>query len=124
MRLYTKRQARSFIAHAWSKECLELAKANECKKIVIPLIASGTFCFPKDKVLKIAVDEISTFLGENEMLVYTVVFDKSSYSISEKLFTDIIAYIDDNYVEKHFDFVGHSCRSLSAFTLCNKRNRV
>ena len=91
------------------RECLELAKANKCKKIAIPLIASGTFCFPKDKVLKIAVDEISTFLVENEMLVYIVVFDKASYSISEKLFTDITAYIDDNYVEKHFDFVGYSC---------------
>jgi O-acetyl-ADP-ribose deacetylase (regulator of RNase III) len=79
------------------REVLKLAIANKCKSIAIPLIASGTFGFPKDKVLKIAVDEISNFLFDNEMLVYIVVYDKTSYSISEKLFTDIVDYIDDNY---------------------------
>ena len=78
-------------------ESLKLATANKCKSIAFPLIASGTFGFPKDKVLKIAVDEISNFLFDNEMLVYIVVYDKTSYSISEKLFADIVDYIDDNY---------------------------
>ena len=80
------------------RESLKLGVANKCKSIAFPLIASGTFGFPKDKVLKIAVDEISTFLFDNEMLVYIVVYDKTSYSISEKLFTDIASFIDDNYV--------------------------
>jgi O-acetyl-ADP-ribose deacetylase (regulator of RNase III) len=48
---------------------------NKCKCIAFPLIASGTFGFPKDKVLKIAVDEISNFLFDNEMLVYIVAYD-------------------------------------------------
>lgn len=93
------------------RECLELAKANKCKKIAIPLIASGTFGFPKDKVLKIAVDEISTFLIENEMLVYIVVFDKASYSISEKLFSDVTSFIEDTYDEE-----GFLCKSNSIDT--------
>ncbi len=38
------------------------------------------------------------------MLVYIVVFDKSSFQISEKLFSDIASYIDDKYVETHFEF--------------------
>ena len=79
------------------RESLKLGVANKCKSIAFPLIASGTFGFPKDKVLKIAVDEISNFLFDNEMLVYIVVYDKTSYSISEKLFSDIVDYIDDNY---------------------------
>ena len=79
------------------RESLKLGVANKCKSIAFPLIASGTFGFPKDKVLKIAVDEISNFLFDNEMLVYIVVYDKTSYSISEKLFADIVDYIDDNY---------------------------
>ena len=86
------------------RESLKLAIANKCKSLAIPLIASGVFGFPKDKVLKIAVDEISNFLLENEMLVYIVVFDKTSYSISEKLFTDIENYIDDHYVDTHADY--------------------
>ena len=79
------------------RESLKLGVENKCKSIAFPLIASGTFGFPKDKVLKIAVYEISNFLFENEMLVYIVVYDKTSYSISEKLFADIVDYIDDNY---------------------------
>ena len=38
------------------------------------------------------------------MLVYLVVFDKSSFQISEKLFADIAAFIDDKYVDTHFLF--------------------
>ena len=84
------------------RESLKLGAANKCRSIAFPLIASGTFGFPKDKVLKIAVDEISAFLLENEMLVYIVVFDKTSYSISEKLFSDVTSYIEDTYEEERF----------------------
>ena len=38
------------------------------------------------------------------MQIYLVIFDKTSYQISEKLFTDIKEYIDDNYVDIHTDF--------------------
>ena len=93
------------------RESLKLGVANKCKSIAFPLIASGTFGFPKDKVLKIAVDEISSFLFDNEMLVYIVVYDKTSYSISEKLFTDIVDYIDDNYTGKWLDY--------SCMPMCN-----
>lgn len=91
------------------RESLKLGVVNKCKSIAFPLIASGTFGFPKDKVLKIAVDEISNFLFDNEMLVYIVVYDKTSYSISEKLFADIVSYIDDNYEEEHSDY---TCASI------------
>lgn len=73
---------------------LRLAVENKCKSLAIPLISSGAFGFPKDKVLKIAIDEISRFLFDNELLVYIVVFDKTSYSISRKLFADVTSYID------------------------------
>lgn len=79
--------------------CLALAKKTGCKSAAFPLISSGAFGFPKDRVLKIAVDAISDFLFENEMLVYLVIFDKTAYSISGKLFSDITSFIDDAYVE-------------------------
>ena len=79
--------------------CLELAVKNKCKSVAFPLIASGAFGFPKDRVLKIAVDVIGDFLFENEMLIYLVVFDKTAYSISERLFSDVSAFIDDAYSE-------------------------
>ena len=83
------------------KECLNLAKENNCETVAFPLIASGTYGFPKQSVLKIATSVIGDFLFENEMLVYLVVFDKDAFEISEKLFCDVAEYIDDNYVEQN-----------------------
>lgn len=83
------------------KECLKLAKENNCETVAFPLIASGAYGFPKQSVLKIATNVISDFLFENEMLVYLVVFDKKAFEISEKLFCDVAEYIDDNYVDEH-----------------------
>ena len=80
--------------------CLKTAEENGCRSIAIPLISSGLYGFPKEKVLKTAISTISSFLFENEMLVYLVVFDKTSYELSEKLFSSIQTYIDDNYVQK------------------------
>ena len=82
--------------------CLKKAIENECRSIAIPLISSGLYGFPKDKVLKTAISTISSFLFENEMLVYLVVFDKTSYELSEKLFSSIQTYIDDNYVLENY----------------------
>lgn len=83
------------------RESLELAKEYECESIAFPLISSGVYGYPKDQALKVAIDVISTFLLENDMLVYVVIFDKAAYKISEKLFADIKEYIDDHYVELH-----------------------
>lgn len=78
-------------------QCLELAKANLCDSLAFPLISAGTYGYPKDKVLKIAIDTISTFLFDNEMTVYLLVYDKKAYELSEKLFSGIKNYIDDKY---------------------------
>ena len=86
------------------RESLALAQDNKCESIAFPLISSGVYGYPKDQALKVAVDTITEFLIEHDMLVYIVVFDKSSFQISEKLFTDIASYIDDKYVDTHFVF--------------------
>lgn len=86
------------------REALLLARDNNCESVAFPLISSGVYGYPKDKALKVAVDTITEFLIEHDMLVYIVVFDKSSFQISEKLFTDISSYIDDKYVDTHFIF--------------------
>ena len=92
------------------RESLALAKAHGCETVAFPLISSGVYGYPKDQALKIAVDVIGSFLLENEMTVYIVIFDKASYKISEKLFSDIAEYIDDNYVDEHFDYRRESVR--------------
>lgn len=82
---------------------LELALQHQCETVAFPLISSGIYGYPKDQALRIAMDTISEFLFEHEMLVYLVIFDKASYQIGEKLFQDIAAYIDDQYEKDHTD---------------------
>lgn len=89
------------------RESLRLAIDKGCESIAFPLISSGVYGYPKDQALRVAVDVITSFLIENDILVYIVIFDKTSFQIGEKLFADITSYIDDKYVDTHFDF---SCR--------------
>ena len=91
------------------KECLKLAKENNCETVAFPLIASGAYGFPRQSVLKIATNVISDFLFENEMLVYLVVYDKKAFEISEKLFCDVASYIDDTYVEENIQLRFNNC---------------
>ena len=94
---------------------LELAKDKECETVAFPLISSGIYGYPKDQALRIAIDTISEFLLENDMTVYIVIFDKKAYQISEKLFSDIAEYIDDNYVDEHTDDYSERLRRLNVF---------
>ena len=80
-------------------QSLKLALEHDCKSIAFPLIATNNYGFPKDKALQIAVAAFSEFLLEHEMLIYLVVFDRSAYKLSEKLFHSIASYIDDHYVD-------------------------
>ena len=79
-------------------ESLKLAVENGCETVAFPLISSGIYQYPKDEVLKFAIQIITEFLFENELSVYLCVYDKKSYSFSQKLFNDIKAFIDDDYV--------------------------
>ena len=85
------------------RTALELAKEYGCTSVAFPLISSGVYGYPKDQALRVAVDTICTFLPENEMTVYLVIFDRKAYQIGEALFADLTAYIDDRYVDAHTD---------------------
>jgi len=77
------------------RESLKLAVEYKCESIAFPLISSGVYSYPKEQAFKVAVDTITEFLIHHDILVYIVVFDKSTFQISEKLFADITSYIDD-----------------------------
>ena len=63
---------------------LMLAKEYGCESVAFSLISSGIFGYPKDQALKVAIDTISSFLLENEMTVYIVIFARKAYQISGK----------------------------------------
>ena len=78
---------------------LKLAVEHNCQSIAFPLISTGNYGFPKDKALQIAISAFSSFLLENEMQIYLVVFDRKAFKLSEKLFQSVASYIDQHYVD-------------------------
>lgn len=80
------------------KKSLELAKKNKIKSISFPLIGAGNLGFPREEALRIAIDEVNTFLLKNDMDIIIVVFDRGSNEYAKKIHADLEAYIDDNYV--------------------------
>ncbi len=87
------------------KKSLALAKENGCETVAFPLISSGVYRYPKDKALEVATSVIREFLFKNEMTVYLLIFDKTSYKISNELYYGVREYIDDNYVALKSDKV-------------------
>ena len=82
------------------RKSLELAKENNIKSIAFPLIATGSYGFPKEAGLRVALDEINKFLLKDDMEVYIVVFDPESTTLSAKISAKLEEYIDENYVEE------------------------
>ncbi len=77
-----------------------VAVNNNISSLAIPLLASGSYGFPKGIALRIALSEIEAFMSKSDMEVYLVVFDEKSVSLSSELYGDIDEYINDNYVEE------------------------
>lgn len=82
------------------RKSLALAKENGIRSIAFPLISTGSFGYPKEEGMRIAVDEIHAFLLSSNLLVYLVVFDEKATKMGRSLYPDLEAYIDHNYVEK------------------------
>ena len=85
-------------------ECLKLAVANGCRSVAFPLISAGVYGYPKDQVLKFAIQTITEFLFDHELTVYLCVFDTEAYTFSQKLFDDIQGFIDGESDEEEDDF--------------------
>ena len=86
------------ILHSCYEKSLNLAAGLNCESIAFPLIASGTYGFPKDEALEIALAEIQKFLLTHEMEVILVVFDRKALRLSKNLLGDIEEYIDEHSV--------------------------
>lgn len=82
------------------RSVFDVAVNNDIASLAIPLLASGSYGFPKGIALRIALSEIEAFMSESDMEVYLVVFDEKSVSLSSELYGDIDEYINDNYVEE------------------------
>ena len=84
------------ILHSCYEKSLNLAAELSCRSIAFPLIATGSYGFPKDEALQIALAEIDRFLLSHEMEVILIVLGRKAFELSEKLVGDIEEYIDEH----------------------------
>ena len=85
------------------RNSLKLAEDYHCDSVAFPLISAGAYGYPKEQALQIAVSEICKYLIHHDIMVYIVVFDKDCFQISKRLIHDITEYIDECYVEAHYE---------------------
>lgn len=79
---------------------LALAKHHKLETIAFPLLSSGTYGYPKEMALSVAVSEIQSFVLKEDMMVYLVVYDNESFSISKKLSASVKTYLKDHFVQR------------------------
>ena len=92
-------QGESILLKSCYLESLKLALEFGCESVAFPLISSGAYGYPKDQVLKFAIQVITEFLNEHELTVYLCVYDRTSYEFSRALFEDIRSFIDEDPFE-------------------------
>lgn len=76
---------------------LEIAKEYKLSTVAFPLISAGVYGYPKAQALRVATETVSSFLAENEMTVYIVIFDTKSYEIGSALLGEVESFIDKKY---------------------------
>lgn len=83
-------------------EALKLAYDKQCKTVAFPLISSGTYGYPKDQVLRFAIEVITEFLYDHEMMVYICVLDRTSYEFSQTLYAELSRVIASDDEDEFF----------------------
>ena len=82
---------------------LELADQLKCRSVAFPLMAAGTYAFPHDLAISVAIRAFTDFLLEHEMKIYLVLFSAKAFDMAGSLFDDLKSYIDDNYVGRRIE---------------------
>ena len=75
-------------------KALYMAVKNGCKSIAFPLLATGTYKFPKEIGMAVAVRAFTEFLKNYDMEIFLVVFGRDSFNISGSLFRKVKRFVD------------------------------
>ena len=93
---------------------LEIALEARCRSVAFPLMSAGNHGFPKTIALQTAVESVSAFLMDHEMMVYLVVFSREAVAISEKLLGSVESYIDEHYIaQKKLEEYGYADKRMA-----------
>jgi len=88
------------LLRACYENALNLAKKHRCESIAFPLISSGIYGYPKEEALAVATNTISNWLMSNDMDILLVVFDKTTFVLSQGLLGEVKTFIDENFVDE------------------------
>lgn len=108
------------------RNSLELAVKYQCQSIAFPLIATGSCGYPKEEGMRIALDEIHTFLMKQDIMIYLVVFGTEATKLGLSLYPELEAYINHHYVEdkkkEEYGFSDFHCNKRLIFgnTISNR----
>ena len=78
---------------------LALAADRGCETVAFPLISSGVYGYPKADAFRVATEAISAFLGDHDLMVYLVLFDRTAFLLGDDRFGGVQSFIDDAYAE-------------------------
>ena len=82
------------------RSALALAVEADCASIAFPLIAAGSFGYPRQAAFNVATEEIEAFLQTHELQVTLAVYDRETVDVVAGRFPDLKAFIDDRYVRQ------------------------
>ena len=103
------------------EKALKAALDRGCKSIAFPLLATGTYGFPKDIGLDVAVSTFTEFLEEYEMDITLVVFGNDAVNVSGKLVDEVRSFVDDKYVKEALEAEYKEDRNIERYALPNER---
>ena len=79
---------------------LDRAVERKCRSVAFPLMAAGSYGFPEDQALAVAIRAFTDFLLTHDMQIYLVIFNSETFRLAGSLFDDLRSFIDDNYVSR------------------------
>ena len=82
------------------RSALTLAEKLHCRSVAFPLLSAGSYGFPHEIALDIAIRAFNDFLSDHDLEIILVVFNKEATALAGSLFDDLKSYIDDRYVGK------------------------
>ncbi len=94
------RKGEESLLRACYEKALLAAAERDCRSIAFPLLATGTYGFPKELGIQIAVDSFTAFLEEHEMEITLAVFGDEAFQISGELVEEVADFLDPRYVKR------------------------
>ncbi len=97
---WTNREADVHNLRRCYRSALRLAEENQLQSLAFPLIGSGTRGFPKELVLRVAVEEIGEYLKSHDADIRLVIHDRSEFRPDPVLLAGLEDYISSLKAEE------------------------